>query len=128
MLRLPTILTTLIALGGLAASTQTFRTDSGKDTSSKSPDPGTTTQPGQSGQYSSPLDSPPSNSSPSNSQASDGSTGNQYFTVVTEWVRRHIESLRFERMREEERKLREQKLASAAPNQDSFHREDPFRR
>jgi hypothetical protein len=137
MLRLPTILTAMIALGGLAATTQMNRSDAQKQAASETPDgsqasgttsqaPGTSSYPGQSAQYASPLDSP------AYSRTSGSSIFMEYFYEGTDWVRRHFTSMAADKARreaiEEARKARELATTGSVPHEDSFHREDPFHR
>jgi len=141
MLRLPTILTALIALGGIAATTKTFRTDDGKQPSSETVD---SSQPSEKNAEESGTNADPSHFGDQldggrQSEQSSASTGNQYFSQyfysTARWFRRHF--WYEEKTREIERKDRaltvnSQENSSRRENffrsADPSHREDPFRR
>jgi hypothetical protein len=141
MLRLPTILTALIALGGIAATTKTLHTDAGQQPPSETAEG---SQPSEkntdaSGTNTDPTHFGDQSDSGRQSEHSGVWSGTQYFYQYyyagASWFRRHF--WYEEKAREIERKERALTANSQANssnrensfrNADPSHREDPFRR
>jgi hypothetical protein len=128
MLRLLTVLTAIVALGGLAATTQPPLTDTGNQRSAETSD---RSQPSGTKSYSSqsrnPLDSP------AYSQSYRASAAYAYFYEGTAWIRRVFWSRYSEKEREAERREREvehreheARMASLDPHETGLHSEDPL--